>query len=123
MIPFVSKGGHGLCQEKTLYVWSGPNTFIYESETTVSGFSLTDGMLIRVRAIFEENKSAVHYRISASATFETDAAVNNMLRAPALANLKYHLNNLYDLIKKLEKNKKRRRGNKKALEDDCDGHL
>ena len=64
MIPFVSKGGHGICKEKTVYRWGGPKVFVIDIYTTLSGFSLTEGMLVRVRQIFEERKNAVHYQFS-----------------------------------------------------------
>lgn len=52
MIPFVSKGGHGICQEKTVYRWGGPKILVVDIYTTLSGFSLTEGMLVRARQIF-----------------------------------------------------------------------
>lgn len=52
MIPFVSKGGHGICQEKTVIRWGGPRIFVVDIYTTLSGFSLTEGMVVRARQIF-----------------------------------------------------------------------
>jgi hypothetical protein len=40
-IPFVSKGGDGVCQEKNVYRWGGLNYLVIDIFTTVSGFSLT----------------------------------------------------------------------------------
>ena len=105
MIPFVSKGGHGICQEKTVIRWGGPRIFVVDIYTTLSGFSLTEGMLVRARQIFQEKINGVHYQCSGEVTFETNSALNNMLRAPALSNLKGFMLQLFS-DKKNRKNKK-----------------
>lgn len=117
MIPFVSKGGHGICQEKTIYRWGGPKCFVVDIFTTLSGFSLTEGMTVKVRHIFEDKKEGMHYTSSGDVTFETSSALNNMLRAPALSNLKGYLQNLFQIIKKLQKTRKVKKGSKKMIEE------
>ena len=51
-------------------------------------------------------------------TFETESAMNNMLRAPALATYKNHQIKLYDIIRKLEKTKKVKKGSKQNQNED-----
>lgn len=53
MIPFVSKGGFGICHEKSVYRWGGPFCFVVDNYTTLSGFSPTDGMQVQTRFVFQ----------------------------------------------------------------------
>lgn len=117
VVPFVSKGGFGICQEKYVYRWGGPKCFVSEINTTVSGISITEGMVVRSKAIYEERKNNVHYQLSGEVTFETNSAMNSMVRAPALSKLKEYQLNLLDIIKKMEKTKKASQGGKVAAGD------
>jgi hypothetical protein len=123
MIPFVSKGGHGICQEKTIYRWGGPRMFVSDLYTTLSGFSLTEGMTVRLRSIFEEKKNGLSYKLSAEVTFEVNSAVNNMLRGPVLTTLKNFEITVFGLLKKLEKTRKSGKGNKKSTNLDNDSEF
>ena len=77
-------------------------------------------MQIKARIIFEEKKSGIHYVMSGEVTFETNSATNNLLRGPALSNLKSFLVSTYDAMKKVEKSRKVRRGGKKSTLDNND---
>ena len=41
MIPFVSKGGQGLCEDRQVYTWISPQLLLIEVFSVLKGFSLT----------------------------------------------------------------------------------
>jgi len=71
-------------------------------------------MLVKTRIIFEEKKNGVHYTMSGEVTFETNSATNNLLRGPALSNLKSFVLQTNEIMKKVEKSRKVKKGGKKS---------
>jgi hypothetical protein len=41
MIPLLSRGGLGVCEEKSIFRWAGTKCLVVDIFTTLSGFSLT----------------------------------------------------------------------------------
>lgn len=110
-IPFVSKGGEGLCHERIVFRWGGPHSLVIDLYSGLSGFSLTEGMEVRCRQVFREKGKNLEYSVTSEVTFATSSALNGMLRTPAFSNLKEFMNKVYDSIRKLEKTRKRNASN------------
>lgn len=53
-IPFVSKGGDGICQEKVVFHWGGLKCLVIDIFATVGGFALTEGMTVKSRQLIRE---------------------------------------------------------------------
>lgn len=106
MIPLVSRGGEGLCKQRSVYHWAGTKCLVIDVFTTLSGFSLTDGMTVHSRRVYRERGGAVHYEVSAAIIFQDNSSINILLRTPALANVKSHHVELFQLIRKLQKGKR-----------------
>ena len=105
LIPFVSKGGDGVCQEKSVFHWGGPKRLVIDIFTIVSGFSLTEGMVVKSRQVFRQEGSSVKTVVSGEVVFQSNSAMNGMIRGPALSNLKEYHQNGMEKIAKMEKNK------------------
>ena len=52
--------------------------------------------------------------MSGEVTFETNSATNNLLRGPALSNLKSFVLQTNEIMKKVEKSRKVKKGGKKS---------
>jgi hypothetical protein len=100
-IPFLSKGGDGVCHEKISYRWGGLKYLVIDIFATVSGFSLTEGMVVKSRQVFRQVSKNINFEVSGEVTFTSNSAINGMIRSPALSNLKDFLHMTMEKIAKL----------------------
>lgn len=103
MIPFISRGGDGLCEERVVYRWGGSEALVLDSYSTLKGFSLTEGMEARCRQVFRESKGRVTVEISADMVFDRESAKNSLLKGAALSNLKSAVQTVSEVVKKCER--------------------
>lgn len=63
-IPFVSKGGDGVSHEKLIYRWGGPKLLCIDLFATLSGFAMTDSMVVKTRQVLREVNGGVEMGVS-----------------------------------------------------------
>ena len=66
-------------------------------------------MVIRLRSVFTENNNTLAIHNSAQIDFATESAMNNLLRSPAISNLKAAIESTNEVIRKYERSKQSRK--------------
>jgi hypothetical protein len=116
----VAKGGDGVCHEKMAFRWGGPKLFTIDISTTLSGFPMTESMVVQARHVVRETAGKVEMEVSAQVEFGTSSPLNPMIRSPALSNLKDYYARLADKMTKLERNRPPPGSKKADLREECE---
>jgi hypothetical protein len=88
MIPFISKGGDGYCEDKQKYHWVSQTKLMIENDTVIKGFSLTEGMCVKTKLFYQELMNDVKLTVTSMITFDENRSTNSLIKGPTISNVK-----------------------------------